>query len=540
MTHYLEFEKHLAEIEGKAEELRALARQNEGMDVEKEAAALDRKAATMLRDLYKNLTPWQRMQVARHPERPHCRDYVEQLFTDFTPLAGDRAFADDHAVMGGLARLEDQPVVVIGQEKGHDTKTRIQRNFGMARPEGYRKAIRLMDLAHRFGLPLITLVDTPGAYPGKGAEERGQSEAIARSTQKCLQVGVPLVSVVIGEGGSGGAVAFATADRVIDARELDLLGDQPRGLRLDPLEGCREDARGRRGAAADGAGPAPARRHRRGGAGTERRRAPRPPQGDRGGRRGDPQGAVGAGRDAVRCAGAGPTRQVPADGRQGACRVMSDAARIPQPARIAVFDVGNVLIEWDPQRRYDAAIGPERRARLFAEVDLEAMNRRIDLGHDIAAVVEETAARHPEWAGEIRDWHRAWLELIGPELPGPVALLREVKEQGHPVWALTNFGDDTFELARRHFPVLGAFDGAIVSGRLGVAKPCPAIYVALEAATGAEGEAIFFVDDREENVAAATARGWRAHQYRDPEALAAALAAAGLIERATSSRAAGA
>jgi acetyl-CoA carboxylase carboxyl transferase subunit alpha len=152
--------------------------------------------------------------VARHPDRPHCKDYVDALFREFTPLAGDRNFADDHAVMGGLARLNDRPVVVIGHEKGNDTKTRIERNFGMARPEGYRKAIRLMDLAHRFGLPVITLVDTPGAYPGKGAEERGQSEAIARSTEKCLSLGVPLVSVIIGEGGSGGAVAFATANRV--------------------------------------------------------------------------------------------------------------------------------------------------------------------------------------------------------------------------------------------------------------------------------------------------------------------------------------
>jgi acetyl-CoA carboxylase carboxyl transferase subunit alpha len=212
--NYLEFEKPLAEIEGKAEELRALARQNEKMDVEKEAAALDRKAADMLRDLYRNLDAWQKCQVARHPDRPHCKDYIDTLFTEFTTLAGDRNFADDHAVMGGIARFKDQPVVVIGHEKGNDTKTRIERNFGMARPEGYRKAIRLMDLAHRFGLPVITLIDTPGAYPGKGAEERGQSEAIARSTAKCLEIGVPLISVVIGEGGSGGAVAFATADRV--------------------------------------------------------------------------------------------------------------------------------------------------------------------------------------------------------------------------------------------------------------------------------------------------------------------------------------
>lgn len=214
MTNYLDFEKPLAEIEGKAEELRALARQNEEMDVEDEAKALDKKAADMLVELYSKLTPWRKCQVARHPERPHCKDYIKALFTEYTPLAGDRNFADDHAVMGGLARFEDIPVVVIGHEKGDDTKSRIERNFGMARPEGYRKAIRLMELADKFGLPVITLVDTPGAYPGKGAEERGQSEAIARATEKCLQIGVPLISVVIGEGGSGGAVAFATANRV--------------------------------------------------------------------------------------------------------------------------------------------------------------------------------------------------------------------------------------------------------------------------------------------------------------------------------------
>ncbi|MBL4918342.1 acetyl-CoA carboxylase carboxyltransferase subunit alpha [Szabonella alba] len=212
--NYLDFEKPLSEIEGKAEELRAMARSNKEMDIEKEAVALDAKAAVLLRDLYKDLSPWRKCLVARHPDRPHCRDYIEALFTEYTPLAGDRNFADDHAVMGGLARLGDQPVMVIGHEKGSDTKSRIERNFGMARPEGYRKAIRLMDMAHRFGLPVITLVDTPGAYPGKGAEERGQAEAIARSTQKCLEIGVPLISVIIGEGGSGGAVAFATANRV--------------------------------------------------------------------------------------------------------------------------------------------------------------------------------------------------------------------------------------------------------------------------------------------------------------------------------------
>ncbi len=214
MTQYLDFEKPLAEIEGKAEELRALARANEEMDVADEATALDQKAAKLLDDLYSDLTPWRRCQVARHPGRPHCKDYVKALFTEFTPLAGDRNFADDLAVMGGLARFHDRPVMVIGHEKGSDTKSRIEHNFGMARPEGYRKAVRLMQLADRFNLPVVTLVDTTGAYPGKGAEERGQSEAIARSTEACLQIGVPLVSVIIGEGGSGGAVAFATANRI--------------------------------------------------------------------------------------------------------------------------------------------------------------------------------------------------------------------------------------------------------------------------------------------------------------------------------------
>ncbi|MCK0150790.1 acetyl-CoA carboxylase carboxyltransferase subunit alpha [Marivita sp. S6314] len=214
MTNYLDFEKPLAEIEGKAEELRAMARTNDEMDIEDEARALDDKAHALLKDLYKKLTPWRKCQIARHPDRPHCKDYIDALFTEYTPLAGDRNFADDDAVMGGLARFDDTPVVVIGHEKGHDTESRLKRNFGMARPEGYRKAVRLMEMADKFGLPVITLVDTPGAYPGKGAEERGQSEAIARSTEKCLQIGVPLISVVIGEGGSGGAVAFATANRL--------------------------------------------------------------------------------------------------------------------------------------------------------------------------------------------------------------------------------------------------------------------------------------------------------------------------------------
>ena len=215
MQSYLDFEKGLADLEGKAEELRALARQDEDMDVEAEAGQLDEKSNALLKDLYENLSPWQKCQVARHPNRPHAIDYIGKLFTDYTPLAGDRNFAEDHAVIGGLARFTDKPVIVIGQEKGSDTQSRLERNFGMARPEGYRKAVRLMEMADRFGIPVITLIDTPGAYPGKGAEERGQSEAIARSTEMCLKLGAPLIAVVIGEGGSGGAVAFATGDRVI-------------------------------------------------------------------------------------------------------------------------------------------------------------------------------------------------------------------------------------------------------------------------------------------------------------------------------------
>ncbi len=215
MKNYLEFEKPLAEIEGKAAELRAMAHKSEDdVDVEKEAAALDKKAEKLLVKMYKDLSPWRKCQVARHADRPHCSDYINAIFTEYTPLAGDRNFADDSAIMGGLARFNDQPVIVIGHEKGNDTASRLHHNFGMSRPEGYRKAIRLMDMADRFGLPIITLIDTPGAFPGKGAEERGQSEAIARSTEKCLQVGVPVISVIIGEGGSGGAVALASADRL--------------------------------------------------------------------------------------------------------------------------------------------------------------------------------------------------------------------------------------------------------------------------------------------------------------------------------------
>lgn len=214
MYNYLDFEKPVADLEGKILELKALMESGESVDVGDEIARLETRSQEALRDVYKALTPWQKAQVARHPDRPHCKDYVEALFTEFTPLAGDRNFAEDHAVIGGLARFNGRAVCVIGQEKGADTQSRLKHNFGMARPEGYRKAVRLMDMAERFGLPVITLVDTAGAYPGIGAEERGQAEAIARSTEKCLNLTVPVVSLVIGEGGSGGAIAIATANRV--------------------------------------------------------------------------------------------------------------------------------------------------------------------------------------------------------------------------------------------------------------------------------------------------------------------------------------
>jgi acetyl-CoA carboxylase carboxyl transferase subunit alpha len=214
MYNYLDFEKQIADLEGKILELKKLAETGEGIDVADEIARLEKRVQDLLRELYKSLTPWQKAQVARHPDRPHCVDYVGKLFTDFTPLAGDRAFGEDNAIIGGFARFRGQSIAVIGQEKGSDTKTRLRHNFGMAKPEGYRKAVRIMELADRFGVPLVTLVDTAGAYPGIGAEERGQAEAIARSTSACLSMKVPTVSVIIGEGGSGGAIAIATANRV--------------------------------------------------------------------------------------------------------------------------------------------------------------------------------------------------------------------------------------------------------------------------------------------------------------------------------------
>jgi len=215
MQTYLDFEKPVADLEGKLAELRALPDDGEPDAINGEITRVEKKAKEALGEVYSNLTPWQKTQVARHPDRPHFSDYIAKLFDEFTPLAGDRRFAEDHAILGGPARFRGRPVMVIGQEKGSDTEARIKHNFGMARPEGYRKAIRLMEMADRFGLPIISLVDTAGAYPGIGAEQRGQSEAIARCTQMSLKVNVPFVSIVIGEGGSGGAVAIATASRVL-------------------------------------------------------------------------------------------------------------------------------------------------------------------------------------------------------------------------------------------------------------------------------------------------------------------------------------
>ena len=214
MRTYLDFEKPIAEMESKVAELKAVAGEQRSVSIEEELARLETKARDALVETYADLTPWQKTQVARHPERPHFKHYVDALVEDFTPLAGDRYFAEDQAIIGGIGRLSGRSVMVLGHEKGSDTEGRIKHNFGMARPEGYRKAVRLMEMADHFKLPMVSLVDTAGAYPGIGAEERGQAEAIARSTDCCLSLGVPTVSVIIGEGGSGGAVAIATANRI--------------------------------------------------------------------------------------------------------------------------------------------------------------------------------------------------------------------------------------------------------------------------------------------------------------------------------------
>jgi acetyl-CoA carboxylase carboxyl transferase subunit alpha len=214
MKTYLDFEKPIAELETRVAELRDTASSGE-IDIDAEITKLESKSSKLLRDTYAKLTPWQKAQVARHPERPHFKNYVAGIADDFLPLAGDRSFADDPAIIGGFARIDSRRVMLIGHEKGDDTASRLRHNFGMAKPEGYRKAIRLMRLADRFGVPIVTLVDTPGAFPGVEAEERGQAEAIARSTEECLALGVPMIAVIVGEGGSGGAVAIASANRVL-------------------------------------------------------------------------------------------------------------------------------------------------------------------------------------------------------------------------------------------------------------------------------------------------------------------------------------
>jgi len=215
MRTFLDFEKPVADLEGQIQELKRLeAGETDSVSVAEEITALEAKARDSLAAIYAKLTPWQKTQVARHPDRPHAKHYIRRLITDFEPLAGDRKFGDDKAIVTGLGRFRGDPIAVLAQEKGEDTQTRLKHNFGMARPEGYRKAVRVMELADRFGIPVLSLVDTAGAYPGVGAEERGQAEAIARSTEACLGLGVPNVAVVIGEGGSGGAIAIATANRV--------------------------------------------------------------------------------------------------------------------------------------------------------------------------------------------------------------------------------------------------------------------------------------------------------------------------------------
>jgi acetyl-CoA carboxylase carboxyl transferase subunit alpha len=214
MHNYLDFEKPISDLEGKIHELKKLSLEDESIDTSDEVGRLEARVREATLDIYSKLNAWQKTQVARHPQRPHFIDYSAALFEEFTPLAGDRKFSEDAAIQAGLARFRGQPVAVIGQEKGSDTKTRLKHNFGSARPEGYRKAIRVLEMADRFDLPVITLIDTAGAYPGVGAEERGQAEAIARSTEMCLNLRVPIISVIVGEGGSGGAIAIATGNRV--------------------------------------------------------------------------------------------------------------------------------------------------------------------------------------------------------------------------------------------------------------------------------------------------------------------------------------
>ena len=292
MRSYLDFEKPVAELEAKLEELRALGENHDAVAISDDIARLEAKAAAALEELYATLSPWQKTLVARHPERPHFLAYCNALIAEFTPLAGDRKFGEDEAIVGGFGRFRGEPVCVIGQEKGDSTETRIRHNFGMARPEGYRKAARLMELADRFEVPVLTFVDTAGAYPGIEAEERGQAEAIARSTEACLALGAPNVSVVIGEGGSGGAIAHRHRQQGADAGACHLQRHLAGGRRVHPV--ARSDpGAGRRHQHEDhGPGPAPPRRPRRHRAGADRRRPPRPAGRHRAHRRGHRRGAA--------------------------------------------------------------------------------------------------------------------------------------------------------------------------------------------------------------------------------------------------------
>ena len=279
MNTFLDFEKPIAELEGKIEELRHLTGAGD-LNIADEVAKLQGKADRLLRQTYQKLEPWQKVQVARHPDRPHCGDYLARLIEDFTPIAGDRSYAEDKAVIGGLGRFRGYSCVVIGQEKGGDTTARVTHNFGMARPEGYRKARRLMELADRFDLPVLSLVDTSGAYPGVGAEERGQAEAIAQCIDACLSIRVPLISAVIGEGGSGGAIAIAAGDHVIMLEHSIYSVISRKGARRSC--GAAPKKPDRRGSiAVDGAGPAEARGRGSSGRRAARRRPSRSGCGDR-------------------------------------------------------------------------------------------------------------------------------------------------------------------------------------------------------------------------------------------------------------------
>ncbi len=303
MRSYLDFEKPVADLQGKVQELRSLEKEGDAVAIGEEIARLEAKAAQALGEIYAKLTPWQKTQVARHPDRPHTSDYARRLIEDFVPLAGDRKFGEDAAIVAGLGFFRGRRVALIGHEKGNDTESRIKHNFGMARPEGYRKAVRVMQLADRFGLPVVSLVDTAGAYPGIEAEERGQAEAIARSTEACVNLGVPNVAIVIGEGGSGGAIAIAAANKVLMLEHSIYTVISPEGAASilwhdsEPGAGRRHRHEDHRG------GPAAVRRHRPDHRRTGRRRPSRAGSDDQGDRRRHRRGAGVARQPA---AGGGP------------------------------------------------------------------------------------------------------------------------------------------------------------------------------------------------------------------------------------------